>query len=296
MDLLSLLFVVAALFLPYYFFSADSTGDVAKVLQEQQHVLWAIGIAVLSVMYLAVAGATNDLITPPFLHLLSPTLFAVLAYYRTYAVLKDTNQPSLLSGSPLQYSLVIVSVLLLSMVLARIQLARYMLRFRALKWDITCRSKYDRSYLQLIALLRPLIYPPRTIRACPEGILVQGWFYIMAVPYEMFQSMTAVPGLMHSANGRYLASSVHTMVRIELSDSTRPLFISPENRDEFLAYCSQHLPQRTGYGGRGGRTHAGATHYSGGTARGTRVSAQSGRVGTARGTAPGIPTQQSKDT
>lgn len=295
MDLLSLIFVAAALFLPYYFFTGVQSEDVTGVLQEQQHVLWAIGIAVLSVMYLAVAGATTDLITPPFLHLLSPTIFATLAYFRTYVTLKDTNQQTLLSGSPLQYALVIVSVLLLSMVLARIQMARYLLRFRGIKWDIVCRSEYDRSYLQLIAQFRPLIYPPRMIRACPEGILIEGWFYLMPVPFDMFQSMTAIPGIMHAANGRYLASTVHSLVRVELSDSTRPLFISPCNRAEFISYCAHHIPQRTGYGGRGGRTQTGVAPFPGGTARGTRSGTRPGTA-TAHGISPEAPSQQSKGT
>lgn len=285
MDILALVFVVAALVIPYYFFTEATSSDITRTLKEQQHVLWAIGITVLFVMHLAVAGTTLETISTPFLHLLSPVAFAVLAYYRTYTVLKETNRPSIFTGSPLQYALVVISVLLLSLVIARIRMARHLLRFRDVKWDIISKSKYDSSYFQLIAEFQPLVYPPRVLRACTEGILIEGWFYLMPIPFEMFQGLAPTAGIRHASSGRYLASSAHNLIRVELLDNAEPLYISPENRAEFLNYCAQHITHLRVHSSGGARTRSGATDTSAGTARGTRPGTVHGTThGTARGT------------
>lgn len=281
LDLLSLIFVIIALAVPYYIFGSGTGDDVHRTLQEQRHVLWAIGIGVLFVMHLALTGATLETISTPFLHLFSPVGFAVLAYYRTHAVLKDLGQTDLITGSAGQYALLIASVFVITLVVARIRMARYLFRFRNIQWDIVSKSRYDSSYLQLITEFQPLVYPPRVLRACNEGILIEGWFYLMALPFEMFQGLAPASGIRHASNGRYLASSTRSLIRVELLDNAEPLYISPANRNEFLNYCAQHVahlrPHATNH-----RTHPGETGH--GTGHGT---ASGTAHGTARGTAHG---------
>ncbi|MCO5044237.1 MAG: hypothetical protein J5I99_03870 [Verrucomicrobia bacterium] len=281
MDVLTLLFVIAALVIPYYYFSEGTGNDVAWTLKEQQHVLWAIGIVVLFVMHLAVAGATLEMISTPILHLLSPTIFALLAYFRIHTAIQEAQQPSILTGSLLQYLLVAVSVFTLTLVMARIRMARHLLRYRHIQWDIACKSPYDSTYFQLMTQLKPLIYPPHLIRACSEGVLLEGWFYLMPLPFEMFQGIAAVHHMPYSTSGRFFASSTKSLVRIELLDASRPVFVSPENRPEFVSYCVQHLTALRGPSA--GRTSAGTR--AGGTARGTRSNHPANR--TSNGTAHG---------
>lgn len=268
MDLLTLFFVALALGAPYYYFNATETTTVAQTLEEQQHVLWAIGIVVLSVMHVAVAAARLEAISTPILYLLSPPAFAVLAYYRTFKVLQGTGQQTLLTGSVQQYALVVGSVLLLSLVMSRIRMARHMLRYRDIKWDIVCKSAYDSSYFALLTEFKPLAYPPRLLRACSEGILLEGWFYLAPFPFDRVQGIAPITSARRSANGHYLTSSTRTMVRIELLGNVHPFYISPERRDEFLSYCNQHLA-RLRPASMAGHTHAGATRSASAT-RGTR--------------------------
>lgn len=279
MDLLCLVFVVIALAAPYYYFTASTGEEITRTLMEQRHVLWAIGITVLFVMHLAVSGTTLETISTPFLHLLSPMAFAVLAYYRTFSTIQQTAHSSPLNGSALQYALVAVSVLILSLVMARIRMARQLLRFRDIKWDLVCKSPYDRTYFQLITEFQPLVYPPRLVRACSEGVLIEGWYYLMPLPFSMFQGLAPVAGIRHAANGRYIASSTRNLVRIELLDNAEPLYISLENRAEFLNYCARHIAHlRAHTTGSPNRTRDTASGTHAGAARGTAS-------GTSRGSA-----------
>ncbi len=273
LDLLALIFVVIALVVPYVYFGGAASDDVTRALREQQHVLWAIGIVVLFVMHLAVGGATLELISTPFLHLISPVVFALIAYYRSHTVFTQAQIESRIDGSPLQYIAVAAGSLILSLLVARFRKSRFLFRFRNVQWDIIQKAPYDNTYWNLITEFQPLVYPPRAYRACSEGILIEGWFYVMAVPFEMFQSLTAAAGLRHATNGRYLASTTRNMIRIELLDNSEPLYISPANRQEFLSYCASHF----------GRLRPLAGHSARGTHAGTQQSSQTAH-GTAKGT------------
>lgn len=279
LDFLALVFLIIGLVVPYLIFTdatTASTNQAASALNEQRHVLWAIGIVVLFVMHLAVAGASLETISTPFIHLLTPLGFALIAYYRTYSVAREVGKATIATGSILQIIVLVLAVLLATLLVARIRMARYLLRFRDVKWDVISPSRYDGSYLELIAQVRPLLYPPRQFRATSEGLLIEGWFYIMPVPFDMVQSITAVNSFGFDTNGSYYASSAGSLIRMELLDSSEPIFISPANRDEFLQYCAHHVtrlrpPKATKtqggtHGTRGANDHARHTHAGGGTA------------------------------
>lgn len=280
MDLLSLAFVVIALMVPYTFFERAIGNDVANALHEQQHVLWAIGIVVLYVMQLVIGGATLELISTPFLHLIAPAVFAVIAYYRSAATIAQAKMDHFIDGSWWHYVVVVLVAIALSLLLARLRTMRTLRAYRDVKWDIVQKAPYDSTYWQMIPEFQPLVYPPRFYRASEEGILIEGFFYVMAIPFTLFQSLSPVMGLGAVSNGRYLASSSRNLIRIELLDNAEPLFISPANRREFLTYCAAHVARL--------RPHssmtAKATHAGTGTAHET---AKGTNAGTARGTAHG---------
>lgn len=285
LDILALVFVIIALAVPLALSGAGSTpaADVepvvnpaTSVLKEQQSMLWAVGIVVLFVMHLAVAGASLETISTPFIHLVSPMAFALIAYYRVFTVTRETAKATIVTGSPLQIAVLILAVAAATLLVARIRMARYLLRFRDVKWDVVTPAKYDSSYFELITQFEPLIYPPRSYRACDQGLLIEGWFYIMSVPFEMVQSINAVNTFGFASNGKYHASSKRGLIRMELLDNSEPLFISPQNRDEMLQYCAHHVTRirptsakaGTKSGGRstthgGGDAPARHTHHEG---------------------------------
>jgi hypothetical protein len=269
LDLLSLIFVIVALVVPYIYFGRGAGDDVTNALREQHHVLWAIGIVVLFVMQLVVGASTLELMSTPFLHLISPVIFATIAYFRTHTALAEARIKSPIDGSPLQYILVVAAAMLLALIIAKIRKARFLRRFRDIRWEIVQKAPYDKTYWQLLTEFQPLVYPPRTYKACDDGILIEGWFYAMAIPFEMFQSMTAAGGMRHATNGRHFASTTRSMIRIELLDNAEPLYISPENRQEFLAYCASHVARLRPQAGQPAKaTHAGV-HQGRATAHGT---------------------------
>ncbi len=285
LDILTLVFVVIALAAPYFIFSehtASATIDnpATSQLNEQAYMLWAIGICVLFVMHLALAGSMSDTLSTPFLHLVAPLVFALLAYYRIHAVSSDLGNVTPVNGSLSQVAMLVGSTLAVSLLIAKLRTVRHLLRFRDVTWDKIERSTFDSSFFELITQFRPLIYTPRLYRACSEGILVQGWFYTIAMPFEMIQSISAVRTMNISSDGDYYATNTHNLIRFELLDRNKPIFISPENRDDFIHYCAHHVARirppanrasrpgtmsglygrHTQSGGtRAGHTHAGGT-------------------------------------
>ncbi len=247
LDALALAFVLLALIVPYSIFmdqvaTATLDNPVASKLQEQTNILWAIGICVLFVMHLALAGASMDTLSTPFLHLLSPLFFGLLAYFRIFAVSNDAGRTNFfITGSAGQVALLFVVGLIATFLVARLRMARHLMRFRNTVWDKVEKSSFDSSYFELIAQFRPLVYPPRNYRASEAGILVEGWFYTIVIPFEMVQSISAVRTMGFSAAGNYYATNTKSLVRLELLDNGKPIFISPDHREEFIQYCAHHI-------------------------------------------------------
>lgn len=301
LDLLSLVFVGVALIVPYIYFQMSSEDEITMALREQRHTLWAIGIVLLFILQIIIGGASLELISTPILHLVAPTLFALLAYYRSFTALQEANLTQVINGSVFQYFLVSIAAIALTAVMARIRTLRYLSHYRNVEWEIVQKAPYDSTYWSLITEFEPLVYPPRYYRACKDGILIESWFFIMAIPFTAFQSLSAAAGMRHTTNGRYIASSAKSLIRIELLDNAEPLFISPADRQQFLAYCAMHVarlrptsttaraPSHGTHSGTARGTHAGtAKETQAGTARGTRAgTARATHSGTARATHAG---------
>lgn len=283
LDLLALVFVVVSLIGPYliyseHFASRTTLNPVAAHINEQTYILWAIGICVLFAMHLALAGSLLDNLSTPFLHLLAPLVFALLAYYRIFAVSHDMGDVTPVNGSAAQIVLTAGGALFASLLLARFRMMRHRMRFRETVWDKTEASAFDSSFFELIIQFRPLVYPPRRYRASQEGILVEGWFYTFAMPFEMIQSISAVRTMNIATDGDYYATNTKNLVRFELLDRSKPIFISPDNREEFIQYCAHHVarirPPGTKHGTMSGlyarHTHAGGTGGGSAKAGGTQ--------------------------
>lgn len=246
LDLLTLAFLVLGVLIPYNLFTQNMAESsfaanlaVAK-LKEQTYILWSIGLCLLYITHLALSGAGDDSLSIPVVQMVSPVLFASLAYYRIYAVATDMQQTTMLTGNPGQILVVLVMVMLTTFIVARLRLARHLHRFRDTQWDLECAAAYDSSYFSLISEFRPLVYPPRRYRVCDQGLLIEGWCYSVVIPFSSIQSVHPVRSAAVTTAGYYYASNTGNLVRMELVDSPRPLFISPEGRDELVQYIAHH--------------------------------------------------------
>ncbi|MBN1836215.1 MAG: hypothetical protein JW820_10220, partial [Spirochaetales bacterium] len=216
--------------------------------QDLNHFFWSIAIIGLYLVHLAMAGASIEWISTPFIHLFSPLVFSAITYYRLLQ-LSDPSRPGthIVTGTPVEITCWIVGILSITFLVARIRMARHKLNFRDIDWDITTPTLFDRTYLELLAYFRPLIYPPRQYRACAQGILVEGWLYDMFLPFDSIHSVDTVRRANIMSSGYYLATSANGLLRIQLAERTEPLFISPKDRDEFLRYCDGRLaPKQSG--------------------------------------------------
>ena len=78
-------------------------------------------------------------------------------------------------------------------------------------------------------------------RACPQGILVEGWFYVMPIPFTSIQAVDPVQGTAFISSGYCLATTTSSLLRVQITERTEPILISPRDRESFLHYCHQRL-------------------------------------------------------
>lgn len=251
LELLALIFVVIAIAIPYYLKAAQPIETEATSLLAQAEVrrqelstwedlqgfFWAVIIVGLYLSHLAMGSASIDFMSTPFTHLLAPVVFAGITYFRLLKL-------DIASGAVWELISWFGGVLVITYMVARMRMARLMLTFRDMEWQVSTPSLFDKTFFELIWQIRPLIYPPRWIRASEEGILLEGWFYAMPISFDVIHAVDAVQGAAFFTRGYCLATSARSVVRIQVADRTEPILISPRDRNVFVRFCQDQLSVR----------------------------------------------------
>ena len=239
LELLALIFVLTAIIIPYYLQFTEAPDLSQLTLMEraemQRHqssqgtwresgdFIWAIAVICLYLAHLAMAGASINFLSTSFSHLFAPLMFAGITYYRLLKI--DTyggTRSPIVQGTVLEVVLLSVGVVVITVLVARIRMARHMLNFRDVAWDFSTPTTFDSSFSEIAVQLQPLIYPPRVYHVSDEGILVEGWLYLMPIPFPLIQSIDRIPRRAMNSGGYYLATSTLHLVRIQLTESPDP--------------------------------------------------------------------------
>ncbi|MGD9873056.1 MAG: hypothetical protein AB7T27_02180 [Kiritimatiellia bacterium] len=252
LELLALVFVILAIAIPAYLQHVNAASvpsqDVVSAqvhnLQTSNSLFWGIGILGLYLVHLYLANESNDRISTSVTHFLAPVAFAMITYYRLFSLKESTLD--VVSGSPFEIAKWAVGVFAITLLLARLRMAGQMRKFADVQWDLDTNAQYDASYFQIMMFMYPLLYPPRCYHVCPQGLLIEGWFYIMPIPFDVIRSVEVINySGTGSSGGLFLASSGKKLVRFQTNDDPKPVYISPADRDGFVKYCTQHIGRLT---------------------------------------------------
>jgi hypothetical protein len=258
LEILALVFVIFSIAVPYYLHISQAPDlsnlslleqaefarqqEVRGTWQESSDFIWAIAIAMAYLAHLVIAAASINFVSTPFSHLFAPILFASITYYRLLKIHSDSGiYTPIVQGTALEITVLTLGVMVITFLVARIRMARHMLNFRDVTWEISTPTLLDSTFGQIAIRIQPLIYPPRMYRASSEGLIVEGWLYVMPIPYHIIQSIDHVARVSIQSAGYYLATSTKNLVRIQLTESPDPIFISPQDIRGFLRYCQQHV-------------------------------------------------------
>jgi len=259
LELLALIFVLTAIIIPYYL-QYTSTPDYSELslyerteLERKAEVggswwgeatdfMWAVAIVCLYLAHLVMAGASISFVSTPFTHLVAPLLFSGITYYRLLRTSSRTSMETpLVQGTAFELSIWVLGVVVITFLVARVRMARHLINFRDVQWEISTPTVWDRSFSQLALRFQPLVYPPRVYRASDEGLIIEGWMYVLPIPFSLMQNIDRVPRAGLLSAGYYLATSTHNLIRIKLTESPEPIFISPQDVRPLLTYCQQHV-------------------------------------------------------
>jgi len=262
LELLALVFVITALVVPYLLARGEAPtpeaitliqrGELARqqmdtaTLQDQLGFFWAVAIIGVYVVHIALASMSIDLISTSFTHLISPLVFSMITYYRLWAVQTSADvSAKVVSGEPREIALWILAVTIVTILVARIRVGRHMLNFKEVDWDIVTPTKFEfLRYLELIPTVTSLIYPPRLYRASPDGIMIEGWLYVMPIPYRIVASIEPVNRTRLTTSAHQFATTTRDLIRLQLTDRQIPVYISPRDRDAFVHYCKERIAER----------------------------------------------------
>lgn len=284
LELITLIFFLLALFVPLFFQTQHDASTIRQFtpsealesgrqsLSTQFGFLLTVLVAALYVIHIAFGLSDINRVTASPTHLFSPVAFAVIAYYRILEAPELQNTAlSFINGSTFQVAGLVIGMSALTTLLTWIRRHRFMMEFDDIHWDVISPAAYDASYFGLTIQLRPMLYAPRRYLACQQGFIIEGWFYVMPIEFEDINGLCKVKNSGLNNTGLFFASSSRHLIRIDLHDSIKDLYISPRDDDDFISYCTPFVAKRkrpsrkagtTHHGLRGTDSHAGDQHHT----------------------------------
>lgn len=259
LELIILIFFVGALMIPLML-ETPATGPVSRAaatakitatdpIRTQIGFLKNAMIASLYLVHLILGFVQYNRLTVSLMHFLSPTLFAYLAYNRiSHTPGVEDSLFRFMDGSTWQYIVIGVVMPALTLLLMHLRRLRYMSSYEDTAWELDTPAAYDRGYLTLLGQMMPLFYPPSRYRVCKEGLVVEGWHYAMPVGFADINRIMRIPASGVLRSGYYHAGSLSHLVRIDLIDSPKPLFIAPRDPDAFVKCCQPYIARRPAAG------------------------------------------------
>jgi len=216
--------------------------DWRESWREQKDLTWGICIVAFYGLFHLLARGSHKRVSTPLVHLFAPIILTYILYGRLMdRVAPGSPGQPLVQGSATSLLIILLAGLGFGFVVARVRMAKYMLRVRDLAWDVNTPTVIDRTYFSLIVCLWPVFYPPRTYRTFTEGILVEGWLYVTPIPFSALKSVERVLKGAALSRGYFLATSRNRLVRLQLKDHAKPFYLSPRNAAYFVTYCQRHL-------------------------------------------------------
>lgn len=210
--------------------------------RQQKDFTWFLTITPFYGLHLIIGWRASRYFSTPLVHVLTPTIMGMVMYYRllTQPILPGAER-ILISGSPLEAVTLFLIFVALTLVVARLRLARYMLNFRGIDWDLTTPARIDHSFWRLVPQLTPVIYPPRVYHVFSEGVVVEGWLYALAIPFDTLETVKMRRIHERIASDLVLATSEQHMVEFKLKDSQTHILLSPTDYQEFSRYALQRV-------------------------------------------------------
>lgn len=222
-----------------------SYNQVASGNIEQENILVGLILVGLYIMHLVLSASSFALISTSFAQLLSPIVFASVAYMRLLAYDPDgTGTSSLVTGSPLEILTWIVILTTLTIGIARLRTIRHLRYFDDELWSYIVPARYQDWYFLHTFSFRSLVNPPLRFKVCEHGILIEGWLYVLPISFRHIKSAVIIRNLNPYVSQFLLITSTESLVRIQLSESREPIIISPLYAESLAEACQAACPSQ----------------------------------------------------
>jgi hypothetical protein len=207
---------------------------------DRKEMSWLMISGLIYLAYLFTPNPFIAMVTVPLSDLFAPFVFSAILYMRLLSGIRRAGSEFLgIQGKAADILLWIALTFLLVAITLFINICRNRLRWRKTRFDITSPSLRDKSFRRLMLNLYPLFYTPHNFRICADGIIIVGWYYIMAIPISAVQKIhlerhPSTDELI--GNTAFLATSSKRLIRLTVKGLSRPLFISPKKHSAFMMY------------------------------------------------------------
>lgn len=245
LEVLTLLFTVLGLAEP--FVQRMIAGSSAPTESETSIgiMLWPALLMGTYIVHRIFARSAPNCLSTPFSYLIAPPIAATLCYMAyAYKFEESGLHYAWISTSPLAAAFVAFDTLVVTLVLSRLHMLDNWKRIAGSAWEIDQPARRDGTIWSIAAQFYPLAYRPAQYLACPDGVVVKGWHFLVALPFKDIRSIAELPRGDIAISGYYFVSSDRDLLRIDLSDNTIPFYLSPEEPTAFMEYMRRFTSVR----------------------------------------------------
>ena len=177
--------------------------------------------------------------------ILAPVVFAFLGYYYLLcSYVWSGTESQVVTGAFWEITSILVMVLIVSILLARVRMQRVAIKLKGTKWDMELPARRSTNgRFALMGRVETIFYPPRSYKLCSEGVLIEGWNYVIALPFEQTKVIRKRDKGDVASAGFYAVKSLDQLILFDILFSKEPILIAPEKEGIFLEKARERLAE-----------------------------------------------------
>ena len=195
--------------------------------------------------HLALCRIAPNFVSTSIWMILSPLAFSFLGYgYLLCSYIWAGRPGNVFQGAAWELILILVFVLILAVLLARVRMQRVAINLKGTHWDMEVSARdATNNKLAVYARIDPIFYRPRSYKLCSEGILIEGWNYVIPVPFEQTKSIRKRDKGDFSSAGFHAVRTLDNLILLDILFSKEPILIAPEKETIFLDKAKERLAE-----------------------------------------------------
>ncbi|MFT5123883.1 MAG: hypothetical protein ACI9TH_002079 [Kiritimatiellia bacterium] len=205
---------------------------------------WFLVLGLIYLAHLVLSRFSPNFVSTSLWMMMAPMVFTFLGYtYLMYTYTwNGTPKAFVPRFSYAQLVSLMAMVYFISFMLARVRMQRVAIRLKGAEWIVELPPAIAKGQtFKLLARIQPIFYAPRRYKLAKEGLLIEGWHYVITIPMQEIKNIRNRDEGAIVGPGFYVVRTMEELIQLDIFFDEHPIIIGPTKHDYFLGKARETL-------------------------------------------------------